>query len=173
MGNTLYEAYNQYVVAYEHLNNEYANVKRQLEEIPSQSGSTEDTRSIDLSRHQDLESKNKEIQILLDNRDSQIEDLRQKLAEKEKELIDKTCTVAKLSIGSALSKSLQIAKQSITEVPPVVKTLEISNQASENIMPEVEKSVEVKEPEETPWEESEGWGVEETSVQQSSSSEVI
>merc|ERR1711915_848722 len=50
--NTLYEAYNQYVVAYEHLNNEYANVKRQLEEIPPQSGSTEDTRSIDLSRQQ-------------------------------------------------------------------------------------------------------------------------
>merc|ERR1711915_854853 len=50
--NTLYEAYNQYVVAYEHLNNEYANVKRQLEEIPPKSGSTEDTRSIDLSRQQ-------------------------------------------------------------------------------------------------------------------------
>jgi len=71
-----------------------------------------------------------------------------------------------------------VIKQTSTEVKPVEKVLEISNQASENISPDESKvlntieNVEVAT--EQPWEESEGWGVEETSeVQQSSSSEVL
>jgi len=173
--NTLLEAYNQYVVAYDHLNNEFANLQSQSKvsslEVDSENAS---------KREQELNEKDKsieELQKLVAEKDVQMEELKQQVESKEKELVEKTCAVAKLSIGSALSsqlsKSLQVIKQTSTEVKPVEKVLEISNQTSENISPDESMVLNTSEPAEAPWEESEGWGVEAAEIQQSSSSEVL
>jgi len=172
--NTLLEAYNQYVAAYDHLNTEFANLQGQ-----SKASSAEPSGQDELDKTiKSIE----ELQNLVVEKDAKIEELKHQVESKEKELVDKTCTVAKLSIGSALSsqlsKSLQVIKQTSTEVKPVEKVLEISNQASENISPDeslvLEPSQHVEAVTEQPWEEPEGWGVEETAeVQQSASSEVL
>merc|ERR1719206_54007 len=178
--NTLLEAYNQYVVAYDHLNNEYASLQvKSGETMVTDNSSNSNTLS---DSHQDeLKEKAKmvkDLQRIIMEKDGEIQRLKQQVELKEKELVDKTCTVAKLSIGSALSsqlsKSLQVMKQTSTEIKPVEKVLEIANQSSENIMPEEPIKVAADVETEQPWEEPEGWGVEETAeIQQSSSSEII
>merc|ERR1719232_1843885 len=139
------------------------------------------TNTLSDSHQDELKEKAKmveDLQRIIMEKDGEIQRLKQQVELKEKELVDKTCTVAKLSIGSALSsqlsKSLQVMKQTSTEIKPVEKVLEIANQSSENIMPE--EPIKIVEDVETeqPWEEPEGWGVEETTeIQQSSSSEII
>ena len=56
-----------------------------------------------------------ELHGVILEKDREIQSLKQQVEIKEKELVDKTCAVAKLSIGSALSsqlsKSLQVIYQ--------------------------------------------------------------
>jgi len=180
--NTLLEAYNQYVVAYDFINNEFTTLKNQSSYLPAQEAANADQqRNNQPEKEQEENDENQsivELQTLLLEKETIITELRQQVDLKEKELVEKTCAVAKMNISSALSKSLQVIKQTSTEVKPVEKVLEISNQSSENISPDesvVETTSEIVEvAAEQPWEESEGWGVEETAeVQQSSSSEVL
>jgi len=126
--NTLLEAYNQYVVAYDYLNNEYAKLQQQQQQFaPQQQPDNSE------QLHQELK-----------NKDAEIESLKLQVEEKEKELVNKTATVAKLSISSALSA--QMTKKE----PEVMKVQEES------------------------WsEDQEGWGVEQAEVQQASSQDVI
>eukprot|EP00092_Neocalanus_flemingeri_P001893 GFUD01002020.1.p1 GENE.GFUD01002020.1~~GFUD01002020.1.p1 ORF type:complete len:4147 (-),score=1483.97 GFUD01002020.1:293-12733(-) len=183
--NTLLEAYNQYVVAYDYLNKEVSDLKSQSINFPSQDDSSCEQQGTLYEKEQELDEKNKSIEDLQQNlmeKDTLIEDLKQQVDLKEKELVEKTCALAKKSISSALSsqlsKSLQVVKQTATEITPVEKVLQISNQASENISPDESKGLHTNEivevAAEQPWEESEGWGVEETAeTQQSPSSEVL
>ena len=91
---TLLEAYNQYVVAYDYLNTEYAKLQTTLQEGPQQP---------------DLQPSLDGLQQQLQKKEAELESLRQQVEVKEKELVEKTATIAKMSISSALSSPMSRA----------------------------------------------------------------
>ena len=92
---SLLEAYNQYAVAYDYLNTEYAKLQAQLQ----QSSQTPAVDQLSVEA----------LQVQLQERDTEILSLKQEVESKEKELVEKTATVAKMSISSALAGPMSLA----------------------------------------------------------------
>jgi len=90
---TLLEAYNQYVVAYDYLNTEYGKLQLQLQQ-PSHSSISDQQAAVD------------SFQVQLQEKEAEVSALKQAVESKEKELVEKTATVAKLSLSSALAAQM-------------------------------------------------------------------
>merc|ERR1719412_3317067 len=99
--NHLLEAYNQYVVAYDQLNSAYA-------ELQQQAAQSQETG---------------QLKQALADKDVEITALKEQVEAKEKELVDKTCTVAKMNITSALAAQMK-KKEEVPEQKPVEEPAE-------------------------------------------------